>query len=56
MTYRDATEQEIKEWHGTEGKWWAERSLKIVAIASVLQFCTLGFMGLAMSLIQLGTG
>ena len=40
----DATPEQVKEWHETEGKWWADRGLLIVAIASVLQFATLGFM------------
>lgn len=47
-TYKEATPEQIKEWHETEGKWWADRGLIIVAIASVLQFLTLGLMGAVM--------
>ncbi|MAB54371.1 MAG: hypothetical protein CMN93_00375 [Synechococcus sp. CPC35] len=43
-TYKEATPEEIKEWQETEGKWWADRALSFVAIASVLQFSTLLFM------------
>tara|TARA_B100000925_G_C21923843_1_gene437145 strand:- start:306 stop:482 length:177 start_codon:yes stop_codon:yes gene_type:complete len=46
--YKDATPEQIKEWHETEGKWWADRGLIIVAIASFLQFFTLGMMGAIM--------
>jgi len=53
-TYTPATPERIKEWHDTEGKWWADNSLKIIIVASVLQFSTLGMMGLTMYLIQLG--
>ena len=40
----EATPEQIKEWHETENKWWRVRALLFVAIASVLQFGTLGFM------------
>ena len=40
----EATPEHIKEWHETENKWWSDRALLFVAIASVLQFGTLGFM------------
>ena len=40
----EATPEQIKEWHETEIKWWSDRALLFVAIASVLQFGTLGFM------------
>ena len=40
----EATPEQIKEWHETENKWWSDRALLFVAIASVLQFGTLGFM------------
>tara|TARA_B110000003_G_C16494541_1_gene474884 strand:+ start:48 stop:233 length:186 start_codon:yes stop_codon:yes gene_type:complete len=43
-TYKEATPEEIKEWQETEGKWWADRALSFVAIASVLQCATLFFM------------
>lgn len=47
-TYKEATPEQVKEWHETEGKWWADRGLTIVAIASVLQFLTLLTMGAIM--------
>ena len=31
---RDATPEEIKAWHESEGKWWADRAMITVAIAS----------------------
>ena len=40
----EATPEQIKEWHETENKWWSDRALLFVAIASVLQFGTLAFM------------
>ena len=43
-TYKEATPEQVKEWHEKEGKWWADRAIPTVAIASVLQCCTLGFM------------
>ena len=33
----EATPEQIKEWHDTEGKWWADRALSIVAICSFLK-------------------
>lgn len=47
-TYKEATPEQIKHWHETEGKWWADRGLTIVAIASVLQILTLLTMGAIM--------
>ncbi len=47
-TYKEATPEQIKHWHETEGKWWADRGLTIVAIASVLQVLTLLTMGAIM--------
>lgn len=47
-TYKEATPEQIKHWHETEGKWWADRGLTIVAIASVLQILTLLSMGAIM--------
>ena len=47
-TYKEATPEQIKHWHETEGKWWADRGLTIVAIASVLQLLTLLTMGAIM--------
>ena len=43
-TYKEATPEQIKEWQETEGKWWSDRALTFVAIASVLQVGTLFFM------------
>ena len=48
MKYEEATPEQIKHWHETEGKWCADRGLAIVAIASILQFTTLGMMGAIM--------
>ncbi len=50
---RDATPEQIADWHEKEGKWWADRSLSIVAIASVFQVLSLGFMLLSFKLIQI---
>ena len=41
---RDATPEEMEEWQETEGKWWADRQLNIVAIMSVVQVVMLGLM------------
>ena len=43
-TYKEATPEQIKNWQETEGKWWSDRALTFVAIASVLQVGTLFFM------------
>jgi hypothetical protein len=51
--YRDATQEEIKEWNETNLKPWADKSLQIVAIASVMQVCSLGFMLLSFYLLDL---
>tara|TARA_B000000557_G_scaffold48036_1_gene36524 strand:+ start:1302 stop:1547 length:246 start_codon:yes stop_codon:yes gene_type:complete len=53
FTLPDATPEQIKAWHEQEGKWWADRSLSIVAIASVLQFCSIGFMLLSFYLLDI---
>ena len=53
---KDATPEQIAEWHEKEGKWWADRSLTIVAIASVVQFSAMGMMLLSFYLIQLSVG
>ena len=34
---RDATPEEVKAWHESEGKWWADRAMITVAIASFTQ-------------------
>ena len=44
---RNATPEETKEWIDTENKWWADRALHHVAIASVIQFVMLGLMMLS---------
>ena len=41
---RNATPEETKEWIDTENKWWADRALHFVAIASVIQFVMMGLM------------
>ena len=43
-TYKEATPEQIKNWQEKELKWWCDRALSFVAIASVLQFSTLLFM------------
>ena len=53
---KDATPEQIAEWHEKEGKWWADRSITIVAIASVIQFSAMGMMLLSFYLIQLAVG
>lgn len=53
---RDATPEQIAEWNEKEGKWWADRSLTIIFIASCVQFSALGFMMLSFYLIQLSVG
>ena len=40
----DATPEEVEEWYQKELKWWGDRQLSIVAIATVVQICALGFM------------
>ena len=49
---RIATPEEVAEWHETEGKWWGDRALHFVALASVLQFCSIGFMLLSFYLLD----
>ena len=39
-----ATPEQVKEWHETEGKWWGDRALMFVIIASLIQFGAMGFM------------
>lgn len=50
--YRDATPEEQKEWFETNLKPWADKSLSIVAFASIMQICSLGFMLLSFYLLQ----
>ena len=52
--YKKATPEQIKEWHDTEGKWWADRAMSIVAICFFMIFSLVGMMGLTMYLIQVG--
>ena len=40
----NATPEQVKEWHDTEGKWWSDRALMFVVIASLIQFGAMGFM------------
>ena len=51
-TYKEATPEEEEEWFQTNLKPWADKSLTIVALASVLQFCSIGFMLLSFYFIQ----
>lgn len=53
--YKEATEQEQKEWQEGDRTWWADRSLHFVAIASVVQVIMLSMMMLSFWVIQLGT-
>ena len=53
---KPATPEQIKEWHETEGKWWGDKSLTIVIIASILQFSTLAFMLLSFLVIDINIG
>ena len=50
--YREATPEEIAEWNETNLKPWADKSLTIVALASVMQVCSLGFMLLSFYFLQ----
>tara|TARA_X000001036_G_C20185929_1_gene605417 strand:- start:72 stop:245 length:174 start_codon:yes stop_codon:yes gene_type:complete len=54
IKYKEATEQEQKEWQEGDRTWWAERALHFVAIASLVQVVMLGFMMLSFFLIQQG--
>ena len=40
----DATPEEFDDWYETELKWWGDRQLKIVAIATIVQISALAFM------------
>jgi len=52
--YTPASPEVIKEWHDTEGKWWADNSMLIVTICALMIFSLVGMMGLTMYLIQIG--
>lgn len=54
IKYKEATEQEQKEWQEGDRTWWAERALHFVAIASLVQVVMLGLMMLSFFMIQLG--
>ena len=47
---RDATVEETEKWQEEELKWWADRQLNFVAIATIIQISALGFMGAVMCL------
>ena len=49
--YIEATPEEQEEWFQTNLKPWADKSLTIVAFASVMQVCSLGFMLLSFYLL-----
>ena len=49
---RDATPQEVQDWYNTELKWWGDRQLKFVVIATIVQLSALGFMALVMMMNQ----
>ena len=53
--YKEATEQEQKEWQEGDRTWWADRALHFVAIASVVQVIMLSMMVMTFWVIQLGT-
>lgn len=46
----EATPEQIEEWYETELKWWADRQLNFVAIATIVQISALGFMAAIMLL------
>ena len=48
-----ATPEQIKEWHDTEGKWWGDRALTFVIIASIIQFGAMAFMLSSFLIIEL---
>tara|TARA_B100000609_G_C17085786_1_gene366590 strand:+ start:412 stop:726 length:315 start_codon:yes stop_codon:yes gene_type:complete len=52
----DATPEQVKEWHDTEGKWWADRALQFVVIASLIQFGAISFMLFNFFVIDLMVG
>ena len=52
----DATPEQVKEWHDTEGKWWADRALQFVVIASLVQFGAISFMLFNFFVIDLMVG
>ena len=52
----EATPEQVKEWHDTEGKWWADRALQFVVIASLIQFGAISFMLFNFFVIDLMVG
>tara|TARA_B110000858_G_C17806577_1_gene478329 strand:+ start:944 stop:1186 length:243 start_codon:yes stop_codon:yes gene_type:complete len=51
--YMDATPEQQEEWFQTNLKPWADKSLTIVAFASVMQVISLGMMLLSFYIINL---
>ena len=49
----EASPEVIKEWHDTEGKWWADHALHTIVIACLVQFGALAFMMTTFAVIQL---
>tara|TARA_S200000501_G_scaffold272304_1_gene256035 strand:- start:134 stop:343 length:210 start_codon:yes stop_codon:yes gene_type:complete len=41
---RDATPEEVQEWHDSNLQWWADRQFTAILIASIVQLSALGFM------------
>ena len=54
MKYKEATEQEQKDWQEGDRTWWSNRALHFVAIASIVQVIMLGLMMGSFYIIQLG--
>ena len=48
----DATPEEAQHWYETELKWWGDRQLGFVAIATLVQLSALGFMLMSFYLIN----
>ena len=50
---KKATSIEFNEWQNKELSWWADKQLNFVAVASLIQLSTLGFMFLSFYLISI---
>ena len=50
----EATPEQIKHWHETESKWWADRALTFVGYATLVQVTMIGLMLLTFVLIDMG--
>ena len=48
----DATPEETQHWYETDLKWWGDRQLGFVAIATIVQLSALGFMLMSFFLIN----